>query len=158
MLLAFIKSVVVLVIVIVENWIKKLFYIYRYVVIPFVTIVLFWDIFPNFLTGLPEPHFLAGAGAVFWVRLRLLLLLLLHSTVNILFLRGPKYDYKYDYDYEWLWLWRLWLWIWIWIWQWLGVGVGVGRSRSRNLSGAGNIKNGRLRQPCFLTNLAWMLH
>ena len=43
-----------------------------------------------------EPPYLAGAGAVFLVRL----LLLLYSTVNILFLRDPKYDYKFDYDYD----------------------------------------------------------
>ena len=78
--------------------------------------------------GLPEPPFLAGAGAVFLVRLqlRLRLLLLLTGrvagaarsrpfwlepepffgpaptpTLNILFLRDPTYDYDdYDYDYD----------------------------------------------------------
>ena len=57
----------------------------------------------SFISGLPEPAFLAGAEAVYWVRLRLLLI----STVNILFLRDPKYDYKYCmtmtmsvYDYD----------------------------------------------------------
>ena len=41
---------------------------------------------------LPEPPFLAGAGAVFLSRLRLLLLLLQYSysTANMLFLRDPK--------------------------------------------------------------------
>ena len=48
--------------------------------------------------GLPDLPFLAGAGAAFLVRLRLLLLF--YSTVNILFLWDPKYDYVYDYDYD----------------------------------------------------------
>ena len=41
----------------------------------------------DFLAGLPEPGFLAGAGAEIVTRLRLLLLLLLYNTLNILFLR-----------------------------------------------------------------------
>ena len=38
-----------------------------------------------------------------------------------------------------------------------GKGRGKGRGRSRNLSGpgAGNFKNGRLRQPCFKVPNFW---
>ena len=39
-----------------------------------------------------EPPFLAGAGAVFLVRLRLLLLL----YCKYLFLRDPNFEYDYD--------------------------------------------------------------
>ena len=48
------------------------------------------------VSGLPEPPFLAGAEAVFLVRLRLLLLLLLLLYFKYFILRDPKYDYDYD--------------------------------------------------------------
>ena len=46
--------------------------------------------------GLPEPElpFLAGAGAVFGPAPAPT------PTVNILFLRDPKYDCVYDYGYD----------------------------------------------------------
>ena len=54
--------------------------------------------------GLPEPPWAALFG---WSRSRFLgpapaptPIYILDSTVNILFLRDPKYDFKYDYDYD----------------------------------------------------------
>ena len=47
------------------------------------------------LAGLPEPPFLAGAGAVFFGPAPAPT-----PTINILFLRDPTYEYKYDYDYD----------------------------------------------------------
>ena len=47
-------------------------------------------------------------------------ILLQYSTVNILFLRDPKYDNDYDYYgyvYE--------VWQWVWIWVEVGVGAGI---------------------------------
>ena len=56
-------------------------------------------------------------------------------AVNILFLRDPKYTVQYKYEY---------------MTMTMNISRGRGRSRrqgGRNLSGAGNLKNGRLRQP-----------
>ena len=60
--------------------------------LPVLFILTITDTEPGLPDREPEPPFLAGAGAVFLVRL----LLLLYCEYFI-FTRDPKYDYGYDY-------------------------------------------------------------